>query len=89
MLHPLENIKINYRTVDEIWRLAGDTATDWNFYSKRILLSGVYTSTLLYWLGDKSKNSESSWSFLNNRLTEVSQFGKGLGKIKNFLQPAA
>ncbi|MDP6717147.1 MAG: COQ9 family protein, partial [Pirellulaceae bacterium] len=42
-----------YHTVDAIWHLAGDTATDWNFYSKRGLLAAVYTATVLYWLEDE------------------------------------
>lgn len=79
-LHPIRATKATYRTVDNIWRLAGDTATDWNFYSKRLLLAGVYTSTVLYWLNsnDESKTLE----FLDNRLAEVGKFGKGVGKVK-------
>ncbi|MDH5411888.1 MAG: COQ9 family protein, partial [Alphaproteobacteria bacterium] len=39
--------KLLYRTVDAIWHAAGDTATDWNFYSKRGLLAGVFSATVL------------------------------------------
>ena len=68
-----------YRTVDTIWRAAGDTATDWNFYSKRALLAGVYSTTLLYWLDDRSENSLETWTFLDRRIENVMQIPK-LGK---------
>ncbi len=81
-LHPVRATKATYRTVDNIWRLAGDTATDWNFYSKRLLLAGVYSSTLLYWLNDKSEAHGESWEFLDKRLAEIGKFGKSISKIK-------
>src|SRR5690606_3844283 len=43
-LHADIGIRTLATTVDTIWRLAGDTATDWNYYSKRAILSGVYAS---------------------------------------------
>ncbi len=59
------------RTVDEMWALAGDTSADFNWYTKRLLLSGVYTSTLLYWLNDESEGHEATWSFLDRRIEDV------------------
>jgi len=81
-LHPLRGIQASYRTVDAIWRLAGDTATDWNFYTKRGLLAGVYASTLNFWLNDSSKDHEDTWKFLDARLAEVGNVGKFISKIK-------
>src|SRR3546814_17829733 len=46
--------KYGWRTADRIWRLAGDHATDFNHYSKRIILAGVYAATLLVFLDDES-----------------------------------
>src|SRR5579883_805901 len=60
-----------WRTVDAIWYAAGDTATDFNFYSKRGLLAGVYSATLVYWLNDHSPDCADTWSFLERRLDEV------------------
>ena len=60
-----------YRTVDSIWYCAGDRSTDYNFYTKRALLAAVYSSTLLYWLEDRSENSEESWAFMERRLADV------------------
>lgn len=74
-----------YRTVDAIWQGIGDRSTDYNFYSKRLLLSAVYSSTLVYWLDDKSEDNKASWAFLDRRIDEVmkvgGRFGKTFGKI--------
>ena len=69
-----------YRTVDAIWYAAGDKATDYNFYTKRALLAGVYSSTLLFWLNDKSEDSSATWAFLDRRIGEVLQVAGRLGK---------
>ena len=60
-----------YRTVDCIWYAIGDRAADFNFYTKRALLAGVLSTTALYWLDDKSDNSERSWAFLDRRIADV------------------
>jgi ubiquinone biosynthesis protein COQ9 len=69
-----------YRTVDAMWFAAGDRSTDYNFYSKRLLLAGVYSSTLLYWLNDRSDDHQDSWAFLERRIGEVLKVGGSLGK---------
>ena len=46
-------LRLLYDTVDAIWYAAGDTATDFNFYTKRGLLAGVYAATVLYWINDR------------------------------------
>lgn len=74
-----------YRTVDAIWRAAGDTATDWNFYSKRGLLAGVFGATVLYWLGDKSDGFSDTWAFLDRRLADVAQLQRTTGRIRERL----
>lgn len=60
-----------YNTVNSIWYAAGDTATDFNFYTKRALLAGVYSTTLAYWLEDSSEDSLRTRAFLNRRLDQV------------------
>ncbi|MDH3737941.1 MAG: COQ9 family protein [Alphaproteobacteria bacterium] len=65
-----------YRTVDEMWHAAGDTATDFNFYSKRGLLAGVFTSTVLFWLDDASEDNEATWSFLDRRIADAMRLPK-------------
>src|SRR5579863_7409027 len=49
--------RLLYDAVDAIWYAAGDRATDFNFYTKRALLAGVYAATTLYWLDDRSEGS--------------------------------
>lgn len=72
--------KLLYRTVDALWYAAGDRATDYNFYSKRALLAGVYSSTLLFWLNDSSEDHAATRAFLERRITEVLKIGGRLGK---------
>jgi ubiquinone biosynthesis protein COQ9 len=75
-----------YRTVDAIWRAAGDTATDWNFYSKRALLAGVYSTTLIYWLDDRSEDLQETWAFLDRRIENVMQVPKLSGRLRELAE---
>lgn len=79
--HAPRALKQLYRTVDAIWYAAGDTATDFNFYSKRMLLAGVYGATLLHWLDDKSENFTSTAAFLDRRLANVMRIQQAKGRI--------
>lgn len=63
--------RLVYQTVNEIWYYAGDTSTDYNFYTKRGLLAWVYSATFLYWLRDNSDDFENTWIFLDRRIEEV------------------
>lgn len=66
----------SWRSADLMWRLAGDTATDYNHYTKRLILSGVYGSTLLVWLDDASEGWMETGAFLDRRLADVMRFEK-------------
>jgi ubiquinone biosynthesis protein COQ9 len=74
--------EIVYRTVDAIWYAAGDTATDFNFYTKRGLLAAAYGPTVLYWLNDDSDGSTESFAFLDRRLADVMKIPKVTGGLK-------
>jgi ubiquinone biosynthesis protein COQ9 len=63
------------RTVDAIWAAAGDTSADFSWYTKRGILAGVYSSTLLYWLADGRTRDEVE-AFLDRRLGGVARLGK-------------
>ncbi len=80
--------KMVWRTADAIWRVCGDTSTDYNHYTKRLLLSGVQTSTALYWLNDKSDGFEKTWTFLGRRIDEVMKIGGAIGKLKSGAEKA-
>jgi ubiquinone biosynthesis protein COQ9 len=69
-------LRLLYRTVDAMWYAAGDTSVDFNFYTKRATLAAVYSSTLLYWLNDRSPGSEATWAFLDRRIDNVMQVEK-------------
>lgn len=70
-----------YGTVDAIWRAAGDTSADFNFYTKRGLLAPVYAATLLFWLDDRSAGQAETWAFLERRIGEVLRIFGGLGRL--------
>ena len=59
-----------------MWRLAGDTATDFNHYTKRATLGAVYGSTLLVWLDDGSDGWSETAAFLDRRIDDVMRFEK-------------
>lgn len=66
--------KLLYNTVDCMWRATGDTSTNFNFYTKRAILAGVYASTLARWLNDKSEGERETSDFLAARIENVMQF---------------
>lgn len=70
-----------WSTADAMWRTAGDTATDYNHYTKRLTLGGVYASTLLVWLDDESEDFADSWAFLDRRIGDVMRFEKVKGQF--------
>jgi len=69
-------IKISWRTADQMWRIAGDTSTDFNHYTKRMTLGAVYGSTLLVWLDDQSEVWGDTSAFLDRRIDDVMKFEK-------------
>lgn len=70
-----------WRTADAMWRAAGDTATDYNHYTKRLILGGVYASTLLIWLDDESDDLTETWAFLDRRIGDVMRFEKSKAQL--------
>ncbi|MBI1214488.1 MAG: COQ9 family protein [Alphaproteobacteria bacterium] len=74
--------KMVWKTADRIWRWAGDTATDYNHYTKRLLLSGVLTATGFYWLNDDSPGNAKTWEFLDRRIERVLKLGQKLARIR-------
>ena len=83
--HPV-GLQITMKTIDIIWHTAGDTATDFNYYTKRGLLASVYGLTILYWLSDTSQNYRKTDLFLAQRINDVMQMPKFRGKIVKHIQ---
>ena len=67
-------VRISWRTADLMWRIAGDTSTDFNHYTKRMTLGAVYASTLLAWLDDRSDGWTETAAFLDRRIDNVMEF---------------
>ena len=69
-------LKASWRGADLMWRIAGDTSTDFNHYTKRMTLGAVYGSTLLAWLDDQSEGWADTAAFLDRRIDDVMRFEK-------------
>lgn len=82
------SLRCTYRTVDTIWWAVGDTTTDFNFYTKRLQLAGIYMATLLYWLDDSSEDSTETWGFLDRRLAGVARLIKARRELEERLSRA-
>ncbi len=67
-----------WRTVDAIWRCAGDDSTDFNYYTKRSILAGVYLATVTYWLSDRSEGNVKTWDFLARRIDDALRLPKAV-----------
>jgi ubiquinone biosynthesis protein COQ9 len=69
-------LRIGWRTADRMWRIAGDTSTDFNHYTKRMTLGAVYGSTLLVWLDDQTEGWSEAAGFLDRRIDDVMKIEK-------------
>lgn len=77
-----EGAQALWSTTDRIWTALGDTSEDVNWYTKRATLSAVYSSTILFWLGDDSEDFANTWAFLDRRIDNVMQFETVKAKLK-------
>jgi ubiquinone biosynthesis protein COQ9 len=80
--HAALGARLVWRTVDAMWRAVGDTATDFNFYTKRGILAGVYSSTLMRWFTDTSADEHETTAFLAGRIENVMTFEKFKAQAK-------
>ncbi len=75
------SLKIGWNSADLMWRLAGDTATDYNHYTKRTILAGIYSATLAVFVNDDSEGKEATYAFLDRRIDGVMKFEKAKAKF--------
>jgi ubiquinone biosynthesis protein COQ9 len=68
-------------TADAIWTALGDTSRDYNWYTKRATLSAVWSSTVLYWLGDDSPDMAATAAFIDRRIGDVMAFEGFKGRV--------
>lgn len=73
--------RIGWRAADRAWKAMGDPSTDFNYYSKRMILAGVHATTLAYWLQDDSDDSAETWAFLDRRIENVMGIEKAKARI--------
>ena len=81
--HAADGAKLIWGTADAIWNALGDTSTDSNWYTKRATLSAVYSSTVLFWLGDTSEEHADTWAFLERRIDDVMRFEKVKAQVND------
>jgi ubiquinone biosynthesis protein COQ9 len=78
-----DGAKLVWGTCDAIWETLGDSSEDVNWYTKRATLGAVYSSTVLYWLGDTSEGHKATWEFLDRRIDNVMQIEKLKAQVNN------
>ncbi|QFT76844.1 COQ9 family protein [Erythrobacter sp. THAF29] len=76
-------LQLGWRTADIMWRLAGDTSTDYNHYTKRTILAGIYSATLAVFINDDSPGKEKTYEFLDRRIDGVMKFEKVKAQFLN------
>ncbi len=81
-MHAGDGAKAIWGTAGKIWNALGDTSDDVNWYTKRATLSGVYSATVLYWLGDDSADNQATWEFLDRRIDDVMQIEKVKAQVR-------
>jgi len=75
------SLRLGWRSADAMWRLAGDTATDYNHYTKRVTLAAIYTATLAVFVGDDSDGKAETRAFLDRRIDGIMQFEKAKARL--------
>lgn len=74
-------LRLGWRSADVMWRCAGDSATDYNHYTKRAILAGVYGATLAVFVDDQSENKVETYAFLDRRIDGVMRFEKAKAQL--------
>ena len=74
-------LHLGWRAADTMWRAAGDSATDYNHYTKRAILGGVYAATLLAFVNDESEGYADTKAFLARRIEGIMKFEKAKARI--------
>lgn len=78
----VQGTQLIWGTADAVWDSLGDVSKDGNWYSKRAILSAVYSSVVLYWLGDESEKQGATWDFLDRRIEDVMRIERSKGQLR-------
>jgi ubiquinone biosynthesis protein COQ9 len=79
-------MRLIYETVDAIWYAAGDHATDFSFYTKRLTLAAVYGATVLCWIDDRSEGFADTRAFLDRRLADAARIGRARRDLETLVE---
>ena len=74
-------VTLGWHSADAMWRLAGDTATDYNHYTKRLTLGSIYAATLAVYVNDTSENHAETRAFLDRRIEGIMKFEKAKARL--------
>ena len=74
-------MKLGWSSADAMWRLAGDTAADYNHYTKRLTLGSIYAATLAVYVNDKSEGHAETRAFLDRRIEGIMKFEKAKARV--------
>ncbi|MFA9200528.1 MAG: COQ9 family protein [Cypionkella sp.] len=73
--------RLGWASADRMWRAAGDTATDYNHYTKRAILASLYAATLAVFVDDGSPGKAETHAFLDRRIDGVMRFEKAKARL--------
>ncbi len=76
-----QTLRLGWNSADAMWRLAGDTAADYNHYTKRTILAGIYAATLAVFVDDESEGKAETLAFLGRRIEGVMRFEKTKARL--------
>lgn len=79
--HAALSARLLWQAADAMWRAAGDTATDYNHYTKRAILSAIYSATLLHWTQDDGEDFAATRAFIDRRIDGVMRFEKAKSRV--------
>ena len=77
-----QSLRLGWSSADAMWRLAGDRATDYNHYTKRAILAGIYAATLAVFVDDSSQGKTEAGAFLDRRIDGVMRFEKAKARLQ-------
>ena len=77
----LRALQLGWHSADAMWRLAGDTATDYNHYTKRLTLGSIYAATLAVYVDDTSPDLQQTKAFLDRRIEGIMKFEKAKARL--------
>jgi ubiquinone biosynthesis protein COQ9 len=75
------SLALGWASADAMWRLAGDTATDYNHYTKRLTLGSIYAATLAVYVNDSSEDHADTKAFLDRRIEGIMKFEKAKAQL--------